>query len=74
MRMVNKKGESGHPCLVPLCSVKLCYVIPLVGTVADRAVYKIWIWSLNAFLKPNFGNVENRKDQFTLSKAFLSLG
>lgn len=41
MKMVNKKGESGHPCLVPLCSVKGGDVSPLVITVVEGAVYKI---------------------------------
>lgn len=38
MKMANKEGESGHPCLVPLCSVKLCYVNLLVTTVAEGEV------------------------------------
>lgn len=37
--MVNKSGESGHPCLVPLCKVKLCEVRPLVVIAADSEVY-----------------------------------
>lgn len=34
MKMVNKEGESVHPCLVPLYSVKPCDVIPFVFIVA----------------------------------------
>ena len=34
MKIVNKEGESGHPCLVPLCSVNLGDVRPLVVTLA----------------------------------------
>lgn len=35
MKMVNGEGESGHPCLVPRCKVKLCDGSPLVITVAE---------------------------------------
>lgn len=38
MNMVNKEGESGHPCLVPRCRVKLRDVSPLVMTVAEGDV------------------------------------
>lgn len=38
IKMVNNSGESGHPCLVPLCKVKLCEVSPLVLIVADGEV------------------------------------
>lgn len=38
MKRANREGESGHPCLVPLCSVKLCHVIPFVLTVAMSEV------------------------------------
>ena len=38
MKIVNRDGESGHPCLVSLCSVKLCNVIPFVVTVATGEV------------------------------------
>lgn len=41
MKMVNKKGESGHPCLVPLYSVKGGDVSLLVIIEAEGAVYKI---------------------------------
>lgn len=37
MNIVNREGESGHPCLVPLCSVKGCEVGPFVITVAYRS-------------------------------------
>ncbi len=65
-----REGESGHPCLVPLCSVKLCDVSPLVVTVAEGIVYKILIQLINDSPKPNFCNVVNKKFQLTLSKAF----
>ena len=70
MKMVNKEGESGHPCLVPLCSVNLCDVRPLVVTVAEGEVYRILIQLINYSPKPNFCNVVKRIVQFTLSKAF----
>ena len=70
MKMVNKEGESGHPCLVPLCSVKLCDIRPLVMTVAEGEVYKILIQLINDSPKPNRCSVLNRNVQFTLSKAF----
>ncbi|XP_058648493.1 proton-associated sugar transporter A [Onychostoma macrolepis] len=35
IEMVNNEGESGHPCLVPRCSVKLRDVSPLVMTVTE---------------------------------------
>lgn len=68
--MVNRDGESGHPCLVPLCSAKLCDVSPFVVTVADGDVYKILIQLINDSPKPNFCNVVNKNFQLTLSKAF----
>jgi len=43
MNIAKRSGESGHPCLVPLNSVKLCDVSPLVVTVADGDVYTILI-------------------------------
>ncbi len=43
MKMVKSEGESGHPCLVPRCSVKLRDVSPLVMTVAEGDVYRILI-------------------------------
>lgn len=67
MKMVNNEGESGHPCLVPLCSVNLCDVIPLVVTVAESEVYKVLILLINDSAKPNFFNVVKRNVQFTLS-------
>lgn len=71
MKMVNTEGESGHPCLVPLCSVNLCDVRPLVVIVAEGEVYRILIQLIND--SPNFCNVVNRKVQFTLSKAFYCI-
>lgn len=47
MKMVSKEGESGHPCLVPLCSVKLCDASPLLVAVAEGAVYRILIQLIN---------------------------
>ena len=38
IKIVNNEGESGHPCLVPLCNVKFCDVCPLVMTVAEGEV------------------------------------
>lgn len=70
IKMVNNEGESGHPCLVPRCSVKLRDVSPLVITVAEGEVYKILIQLINDSPKPNLSNVENKNFQFTLSKAF----
>ncbi len=70
MKIVDKKGESGHPCLVPLCSEKGGDVSPLVITVAEGAVYKILTQLINDSPKPNFCIVETRNDQLTLSKAF----
>ncbi len=70
MKMVKSEGESGHPCLVPRCSVKLLDVSPLVMTVAKGDVYRILIQLMNDSPKPNLSNVENRNFQFTLSKAF----
>lgn len=34
MNIENRRGESGHPCLAPLCRVKFCDISPLVLTVA----------------------------------------
>lgn len=65
MKMVNKEKESGHPCLVPLCSVRLCDVSPLVVTVAEGAMYKILIQLINDSPKPIFCNVMNKKSQLT---------
>ncbi len=41
IKMMNNEGASGHPCLVPRCSVKLRDVSPLVITVAEGDVYRI---------------------------------
>lgn len=57
----------GHPCLVPLCRVKRCDVVPLVVTVAVGVEYKIMIQLIKDSPKPNF---LKRNFQFTLSKAF----
>ena len=40
MKMANNKGESGHPCLVPLSRMKLCDLIPFVVTVALGELYR----------------------------------
>lgn len=63
MKMINKKGESGQPCLVPLSSVKGGDVSLLVITVAEGAVYNILIQLKNDSPKPNFCIVEMRNDQ-----------
>ena len=52
MNIVNREGESGHPCLVPLCSVNGCEVSPLVITVAEGAVYRILTQLINDSPKP----------------------
>ena len=68
-KMVNRKGESGHPYLVLLCNVKLCDVSPLVITQA--AVYIILIQLSNESPKTHFCFVYMKNDQFTLWKAFF---
>ena len=70
MKMVNREGESGHPCLVPLCRVNLCEVCPLVMTVAVGEVYSVLTQLINDSPKPNLLRVWMRNDQLTLSKAF----
>ena len=47
MKIANKNGESGHPCLEPRWSVKLCNVIPFVVTVAFDEVYSVLIQWIN---------------------------
>lgn len=66
MKMVNRSGEIGHPCLVPLCKVKLCEVSPLVVIVADVEVYNSFTHLMNESPKPYHSNVENRNFQLTL--------
>ena len=70
INIVNSKGESGHPCLVPRCNVKRCELCPLVTTVVDGEVYSAFIQLMNGSPKPNLPSVENKKVQLTLSKAF----
>lgn len=72
MKIVNKRGENEHPCLVPLYKVKLCEVSPLVVIVADGEVYDSLAQLMNESPKPNRSNVENRNFQLTLSNAFLA--
>ena len=69
MNITNKEGESGHPFRVPLCKVKLSNVIPLVVTLAEGALYRIFIQLINDSPKPNFCNVLKRNFQFTRSNA-----
>ena len=70
IKMANNKGESGHPCLVPLCNSKLGDVSPLVMTVAIGELYSVLIQLINVSPNPNISNVANRNVQFTLSNAF----
>ncbi len=53
MNIANSKGESGHPCLVPLYRVKLCEVNPLVVTVTLGELYRAAIHWINDSPKPN---------------------
>ena len=53
MNSAKSEGESGHPCLVPLCSVNVGEVIPLVVTVALGEVYSMLIQWMNDSPKPN---------------------
>lgn len=54
MNMANNEGQSGHPCLVPWCNVKLDDVIPFVVIVALGEVYRVCIQWVNPSPKPNF--------------------
>ena len=68
--MANKEGESGHPCLVPLCNTKLGDVSPLLVTEAIGELYSVLIQLINVSPNPNVSNVVNRNVQFSLSNAF----
>lgn len=72
MTTANKKGESGHPCLVPLCRVKGCEISSLLTTVADGVMYSIWNQLINNSPRPNLHIVDMRNIHLTLSKAFSS--
>ncbi len=73
MKIVNKNGQSGHPCIVPLCTEKGGDVSPLVITVAEGAVYKILTQLINYSPKPNFCIVEMRNDQLNPVKSFFCI-
>ena len=68
--MADSDGESGHPCLVPLCRGNGLDMVPFVITVAMGEEYRVLIQSMNDSPKPNFCNVEKRNLWLTLSKAF----
>lgn len=68
MKMVNKSGESGHPCLVPLCKVKFCEVSPLMVIVADGEVYSNFTHLMNESPKPYCSKVENRNFQLNVKR------
>ena len=68
--MAKRDVESGHPCLVPWCRVKLGEVIPFVTIVALGEVYSVVIHWMNDSPKPNLRRVENKNVQLTLSNAF----
>ncbi len=51
IKMVNNDGESGHTCLVPLCSVKLRDVSPLVMTVTGRTRREMYRSKCKALFK-----------------------
>lgn len=70
IKMENREGESGHPCLVHQWSVKRCDVTSFVTTVALSDVYSIFIQWMNNSPKPNLLKVQNRNVQFTLTNAF----
>ena len=57
MKMAKREGESGHPCLVPWCNVKLGEVIPFVTTVALGEVYSVVTHLMNDSPKPNLQSV-----------------
>ena len=71
MKIANKNGESGHPCLVPRWSVKLCDVIPFVVTVALGEVYSVLIQWTNYSPKPKLCNVCNKKNPVYLIECFF---
>lgn len=58
--MANSDGESGHPCLVPLCRANGFDIIPMVMTVAMGEEYSVLIQCTNDSPKPNFCSVEKR--------------
>ena len=70
MNMAKRDGESGHPCLVPWCKVKLGEVIPLVVIVALGEVYSVVIHWMNDSPNSNLRRMVNTNVQLTLSNAF----
>lgn len=68
--IVNRSGERGHPCCVPLERSKNYEVTPFVMTAALGELYIIFIHLLKPAPKPNPDRAECRKPHSTLSKAF----
>lgn len=73
INMAKRVGESGHPCLVPWCKVKLGEGIPFVSIVALGEVYSVVIHWIKDSLKPNVWRVGNKNVQLTLFFLFLHL-
>uniref|UniRef100_A0AAR2KG78 Uncharacterized protein n=1 Tax=Pygocentrus nattereri TaxID=42514 RepID=A0AAR2KG78_PYGNA len=70
MKMINIEGESGQPCLVPLCRLKLCEIRSFVLTRAFGELYNVSIQFIKDGPNPNLCRTANRNVQFTLSNAF----
>lgn len=65
-----KMRESGHPCLVPVYSVKGCDVCPFVMTVAEGAVYSILIQLISDSQKQNLCSIVKRNPVYPVKSFF----
>ncbi len=68
MYMVKREGESGHFCLIPLCSVKFDDVYLLIVTLGELC--SVMTQLINDSPNPNFCRVANKNGQLMHSKAF----
>lgn len=71
IKIANRDGERGPPCLVPSSSAKCGEVTLFLITVVLAAVYRILIQSMNNSPKLNLF-LPSRKVQFSFFKSFLS--
>lgn len=64
-----RRGDRGHPCLVPLCKSNCGEIMPFVKTAARGFEYSNLIQDMNPFPKPKAFKVAIKKGHSTLSNA-----
>ena len=70
MTMRKRYGDSGHPCLIPVCCVWVSEYCPSMQTLNVGFLYSVFIMLISFSGSCNLFNDLNRASWVSLSKAF----